>query len=217
MTLDKRETMLVLRVPQELIEAELQLTRRRDALNPGGWSTVASAGKLLRYAGDRGGLDLLHRSAETYVRTMRGRSAHTLLTAANLFRLAGEEDRARELLLEVYRILRDDPEDAEDILVGVFLLLGRDDQAVAMGELAAADGEAHEDLVYPELAALARARASGNVAACEDVVGRLDRALASAAEGPGSTGGVNLHDWLELALVIHSELSGTISPRLHEM
>ncbi|MDP9417815.1 MAG: hypothetical protein M3P48_08305 [Actinomycetota bacterium] len=212
MTLSTLQSVLVLRIPEEQLADELPAARRILNLDPGGWSGLAGVGKVLRYQGDRAGLAMLADAGDAYLRTLRNQHPSKLLTAANLFRLAGEQARAEELLRAMRDGLAADPT-ARD-LVEVHVLLGEDRQALDLDQRTPSAGRRGPGLRGAAIVELASARLARDAERCDGVIDWLDSAIRKERETPSGTGHVNLHDWLEVALVIQSELSGSISPRL---
>lgn len=204
----------------------MKAVKRQLERRPDGWSARAALGKLLRYAGERRGLGELRAAGETWLAVSGGdRSLHTLMVALSLFRLAGEQDRTNELLRTLHsdltEIARERGHAAIDTgaLVEVCFLLGLDEEAVATNAaLLESDRRGMGPRVrYPIVAELAAARAAGDPARCDPVVQWFDDAIRREREAPSGTGGINLHDWLEIALVVQSNLAGEPSPRLREI
>lgn len=206
---------LVLDMPQSRVDAELPAARRKLSVSPNGWSSLARMGRLLRYAGDRAGLDLLREAADAQLSVDRD-SVQSVLNAGVLLRLAGEGQRSDELLHQVHERLPGDPDGAADLLE-VSVLLRRDEDAlhIAEGPLA---GETDERLRHRAVAELARGRLQQETARCAEAVDWFDRAIAAEPRSLASTAvGMTPYDWLEEALVVQSRLSGIVSARLREM
>lgn len=206
---------LVLDVPQSRVDGELPAARRKLSVSPNGWSSLARLGRLLRYAGDRAGLDLLRDAADAQLSVDRD-GVQSVLNAAVLLRLAGEGQRSDELLYQVYERLPGDPDGAADLLE-VCVLLGRDEDSlhVADGPLA---GETDERLRHRAVAELARGRLQRDPGPCANAVDWFDRALATEPRSLASTAvAMTPYEWLEEALVVQSRVSGVVSARLREM
>lgn len=206
---------LVLDVPSSRVDAELPAARRKLSVSPGGWSGLARMGRLLRYAGERSGFDLLRDAAEAQLAAAGG-SVQSVLNAGVLLRLAGEGRRSDELLQQVYERLSRDQDGAADLLE-VCVLLGRDEDAVRVADGLLA-GEDDERLRHGAVAELARGRLQRNAERCAGAVDWFDRAIAAEPRSLASTAvGMSPYDWLEEALVIQSGVSGGASARLREV
>ena len=212
--------MLVLDLPRELLASAFPAVERRLARRPDAWTWVAARGKLRRFLGDPGGLDDLHQAAETYLRLSEGRG-QSLLTAANLLRLAGSAEATG--VLQRLRAQQEAEVAASghesvrggDLIDACFLL--RDDEAVRyhLAGLLRAEPSGLGGTRYPSVGLLA-GRGRGDVQACDEAVAWFDRLVAREPD-PSGTGGMNGHDWLEIALVVRREVTGVRSDRLREL
>ncbi len=145
--------------------------------------------------------------------------------AANLLRLAGDEDKAREWLERAEEVFADEAKSHIPVdwtshahqIEGRFLL-GRDAEARETCEwikqLRRSKGAR---LRAPVVADLADARRTRDAEACQAVIDWFDHAIRRYRAHPTDDSGIGLHDWLELALITHSEITGTRSPRLREI
>ena len=197
--------MLVLSLPRDVVEAALPAVERRLARHPDGWSNLAARGRLRRLLGDRGGLDDLRTAADTHLRVFA--PDPSLLTAANLYRLAGD-DRC-QALLERLRAQPVDADLARGVLTDACFLLG-DDAGVHEALAAMEPGPRHR-----AVAKLAAGRARRDLRLLDEAVSAFDRA--ARAERSPATGAMNAHDWLEIALVTRVQVSGEPSDRLVEL
>jgi hypothetical protein len=140
----------------------------------------------------------------------------SLLTPANLYRLAGDP-RAHDLLVRLRdELVADDPT-SRALLVDACFLLGDDDGAMAAAAALERPGVAQPGARSRDVGLLAAGRARGDVALLDAAVAALDR---TARRHPGElagTGGTTWHDWLELALVTRVQVSGEPSDRLREL
>ncbi len=205
--------MLVLALPRDVVEAALPPVEQRLARRPDGWSNVAARGKLRRLLGDRRGLDDLRAAAGTYLRVQRG--APSLLTPANLYQLAGDDERSRELLERLRADLVEEP--ASGMLVETCFLLGDDEGTQQALADMARDGRGPVGLRHLDVARLAAGRAMGDVALLDEAVGSFDERARRDRAGFSGTGAMNWHDWLEIALVTRVQVTGEPSGRLVEL
>jgi hypothetical protein len=220
------DLMLVLNIPREEIEADHPFAERQLEISPGGWTGLGRLGKQLRFSGDRHGLELLVQAAETYL-SLSGESSPTaLMEPANILRLAGDDARATELFARMYRGIHEygpegDPQD-KIYLVEACFFLGRDEEAIDTS--AALQGKrpraaAGKGLRHPVVADLAAARLAADPAKCQPVIDHFDAGIKRERRttSPFFAGVPTLYDWLEIALILQSELSGQPSPRLREI
>jgi hypothetical protein len=216
---------LVLDVPAAEIDADRPLAERQLQDSPGGWTGLGRVGKQLRFAGDRRGPALLVEAAEARLVRSRDSSPTALMIPANLLRLAGEHERAEELFLRMHDGIRQGggavPQGLEH-LVEVCYFLGRDQEAIDTS--AALQGQrrraaAGTGLRHPAVADLAAARLAADPARCTPVIDVFDAGIERErrTSSPFSAGLPTFYDWLEVALVLQSELSGERSPRLREI
>lgn len=182
---------------------------------------IGARGKLRRFLGDPEGPIDLQRAGDRYLEVFAANP--DLLTAANLYRLAGS-GKAYPVLRRLQSALRDRvAEEGPDsgrtgVLVDVCFLLGEDEAcAQAWAELSAADPRGVRGLRHEAVARLAEARAAQDVEACDEVVAVFDKGVTKEPDSFYGTGGMNYHDWLEIALVTRAEVSGEPSPRLFEL
>lgn len=226
MTGTSLDTMLVLHISPQEIDEELPLVQRELESLPEGWPGVGRMGKLLRLAGDRRGLQMLTQAAETRMKLSGDRSPTALMIPANMLRLAGEQDRSVELFERMYRGIhehgRDKIPQGDAYLVEACFFLGRDQEAIDTS--AALQGKrpraaAGKGLRHPVIADLAAARLAGDPAQCKPVIDDFDAGIKRERKttSPFSAGHPTLYDWLEIALILQSELSGEVSPRLREI
>ncbi len=214
--------MLVLALPQTLIDQARPAVERQFARRPDGWIGLGARGKLRRFEGDRAGLVDLQAAGRRYLEVF-GNSNPDLLVAANLYRLAA--DAQAEPLLHR---LRDDltasvaergPDGVRNgALVYVHFLLGADQQCQqAWQSLAAADPRSSRGTGYGPVARLAEARATKNLVASAEAIDAFEKGAAKERGSATDPSGPNWYDWLEVALVVQYELSGELSPRLREI
>ena len=208
--------MLVLSLPRDLVEAAFPAVERGLERRPEAWTHLAARGKLRRFLGDRGGLDDLRTAAETYLRLMR---APSLQTPANLYRLAGDP-RGVALLEQLRDELRAEPVTSSTgtgMLVDTCFLLG--DDAGAQEALAAMERDRRglAGLRHRDVARLAAGRATGDVALVDEALVFFERMAHRDRKSFAGTGGMNAHDWLEIALVTRVQVSGEPSDRLFEL
>lgn len=213
---------LVLQLPRPLLEKALPAAEREVARRPDGWTGPAARGKLRRYLGDPRGLADLVTAGDRYMEIFEARNPN-LLTAANLHRLGGS-DRAEPLLVRLHADLSASVEERgpdatrNGVLVDACFLLGRDEQCQQVWTaLAAADPRGVKGTRHGAVAVLARARAQQDLAACEEAVAAFDAGVSKEPASFAGTGGMNFYDWLEVALTVHTALSGRPSPRLHPL
>ncbi len=203
--------MLVLALPRDVVEAALLRVERLLERRPEAWSHLAARGKLRRLLGERCGLDDLRAAADAYLRAVSG--PPSLQTPANLYRLAG--DARAQALLERLReeVVADlDSSTGTGTLVDTCFLLGDDEGALQSAPRVAAGpaGQRHRDV-----ALLAAGRARGDVGLLDEAVASLTRVATSRPFAAG--GGMDAHDWLEIALVTRVQVSGEPSARLVEL
>ncbi len=215
--------MLVLAVDEKTLARERENNELAASLSPDSWSVLANRGRLRRLVGDRQGLDDIRRAAEIALGLPRLTSENVRMEIGYLFRLAGDP-RADEVLQGVYDDLtaaaRDRGHSAVDtgILVDLCFLLGRDEEAQQVNAaLERADPRGVRRTRHKAVAQLAAARLSRDGAAAEEAIAWFDRAIAKEATSVAARGAPLLHDWLEMALILQSELAGEVSPRLREV
>lgn len=219
------DVMLVLNVPSEGLAGELSLVQRQLEISPGGWSGTAGRGKVRRLAGDREGLKDLAQAAETYMAVSQDSSPTDLMTPANLLRLAGDDARARAAFERMYTGIhglgkqRTTLDDAH--LVEACFFLGLDEEVVSTSSAlqgtrprSQRPGSGLRHVIVSDLAA---ARRGQDPAGCGPVIDWFDVAIKREKSTPFDTGNVSLHDWLEVALTLQSELSGEPSARLRQI
>lgn len=219
------DIMLVLDVAQQTLDAELPLALRELEVLPDGWTGIARMGKLRRLAGDRRGLQDLARAADTYMGVSKDSSPTDLMTPANLLRLAGEDARARAVFERMYRGVHELGEQRTPYdtayLVEVCFFLGLDEEVIATAS--ALQGKRPRSqrpgsgLRHVVVADLAAARQAQDPDSCGPVIDFFDAAIKREKPTPFDTGLVSLYDWLEVALTVQSELSGSPSPRLRAL
>ncbi|PPK93522.1 hypothetical protein CLV92_110150 [Kineococcus xinjiangensis] len=214
--------MLVLELPRALLDSAAPAVERQLARRPDGWSGLAARGRLRRFRGDADGLADLDAAAGEYLRVSAGRNPD-LLIPVNLHRLAGS-GRGAPLLDRLHAELLAVAERhghcaaRTGVLVDVCFLRGDDAGAeAALRALLAADPWGVQGTRHPWVARLARAMATGDVAACGEAVAWFDALVAREPGSFADAAGPNAYDWLELALVAHAELTGEASPRLFEL
>jgi len=104
------------------------------------------------------------------------------------------------------------------ILVDVCFLMGLDEEAMEVNTaLTAADSRGMRGLRHPVVADLSQARMERDATQAQAVVDYFDAAIARDRESFSDIAPITFHDWLEIALVAHSQLSGEPSPRLREV
>ena len=214
--------MLVLQLPRPLVERGLPAAEREVARRPDGWTGPAARGKLRRFLGEADGLVDLVTAGDRYLHLFDG-GRPNLLTPANLHRLGGSE-RAAPVLTRLHAGLsasvdeRGPDATRNGVLVDACFLLGEDEQCQqAWTALAAADPRGVEGTRHRAVAVLARARAQRDLAACEEAVAAFDAGVAKERASFAGTGGMNAYDWLEVALTVHTDLSGQLHPRLRPL
>ncbi len=217
--------MLVLAVDEKTLTREREANDRLASRRPDSWSVLASRGRLRRLVGDRQGLDDIRRAAEISLGLPRPPSENGRLEIGYLFRLA-DDPRADEVLQGVYddltALARERGHSAVDtgILVDVCFLLGRDREAQEVYDaLERADPKGMKGTRHKAVAQLAAARLTGDVAVAvaDEAIAWFDRIIAKEKPSVADYGAPLLHDWLEMALILHSELTGEVSPRLREV
>ena len=211
--------MLVLQLPRPLVEKALPAAEREVARRPDGWTGYAARGKLRRFLGDAAGLTDLVTAGDRYLELFAGGKPN-LLTAANLYRLAGS-DRAEPLLARLQADLsasvheRGPDATRNGVLVDACFLLGQDEQCQqAWTALAAADPRGVKGTRHGAVAQLAHARAQQDLLSCEQAIAAFDAGVAKERASFAGTGGMNFYDWLEIALTVQAELSGQAPTRL---
>jgi hypothetical protein len=213
---------LVLALPRALIDSAVPAVQRHLARRPDAWHWVAARGKVRRFAGVRLGLADLERAGDTYLQVFDGRNPD-LLTAMNLYRLAGAAATGRlleRLRRETAAYVAEWGHDAVRTgpLIDACFLQGDDERVQSLlAEVRAVDPDGVHGTRYEDVARLARARAARDVAECDTVVDAFDAAVALEADSFSGTGGMNHYDWLEIALVVRSEIAGEVSPRLFQL
>ena len=215
-------TVLVLSLPRPMVEKAFPAVERSLERQPNGWAYIGSRGKLRRFLGDRAGLVDLVAAGDRYLEVFEGKNPD-LMTPANLYRLGGAP-RATVVLRRMHAPLvakvADRGHDSVwtgDLIEACFLL-GLDEQCQqAWKALRRADRGGVRGTRYGDVAALAKARTEGDVAACDSVVASFDKWVAKERNTFDDTGNISLYDWLEIALVVRAEVSGEPSPRLFEL
>ena len=213
---------MVLSLPRPMVEKAFPAIERLLEMSPDGWPSLGGRGKLRRFLEDRAGLVDLVAAGDRYLEVFEGKNPD-LMTPANLYRLGGGP-RATVILRRLHAALlikvADRGHDSvwTGDLVETCFLLGLDGQCQEVWDaLRRADRGRVRGTRYGDVAGLAKARAEGNVAACDVVVASFDKWVAKERNTFGGTGGINLYDWLEIALVVRAEVSGQPSPRLFEL
>jgi len=216
--------MLVLKVPEKVLDAARVYAQRGLARQPRSWADLSGLGKIRRYAGDRGGLAQLREAAESCLELSVGdQNPDAKLPAANLFRLAGDQTRAQEVYTIAYDALAQrfaergpNSVDTPTLMTAAFVL-GFDQEVLeARQALSKPNRRPAPTLWYPYVAELARARQSGDPALCDEPIARFDKDIKRGSP-TDTAGGIDAYDWLELALITQSQLAGTISPRLMDI
>ena len=214
--------MLVLSLPRPMVEKAFPTVDRLLEMSPEGWAHVGSRGKLRRFLGDRAGLVDLIAAGDRYLEVFEGKNPD-LMTPANLYRLGGDPQATVVLRRLHAKFLAAAAERGHDSvrtgqLVETCFLLGLDEQCQEVWEaLRRADRGGVRGTRFSDVVALAKARAEGDVAACDSVVASFDTRVAKERNTFWGTGNMNLYDWLEIALVVRAEVSGEPSPRLFEL
>ncbi len=215
--------MLVLAVEEKTLARERENNELAASLSPDSWSVLANRGRLRRLVGDREALDDIRRAAEIALGLPRPPSEYGRLEIGYLFRLAGDP-RVDQVLQNLYddltALARDRGHSAlkTGLLVEVCFLLGRDQEAqVVYDALERADPKGMKRTRYRAVAQLAAARLNSDVPAAEEAITWFDKTIAREATSVATTGAPLLHDWLEMALILRSGLTGEVSPRLREV
>ncbi len=217
-------SVLVLDVPRRVLDKRLpdMELARQQAWDSG--NTRERWGRYHRLLGDPAYVEELTYQAEQTARVL-GHKGGGWVRAANLLRLAGDEDKAREWLEHAEEVFAAAAKshipvdwDTHGHQIEGRFLLGRDAEAGETCEwikqLRRSKGAR---LRAPIVADLADARRTRDAEACQAVIDWFDHAIRRYRTHPTDDSAIGLHDWLELALITHSEITGTRSPRLREI
>ncbi|MDP9440804.1 MAG: hypothetical protein M3P34_01195 [Actinomycetota bacterium] len=152
-----------------------------------------------------------------------GYDGHGWVKAANLLRLAGDKERSVEWLERALLLFAESSSRRFDWInqgmqiEGLFLL-GRDADAREVCDRIMAETRSRGvKLRLPIVADLADARRMGDAQVCAAVIDWFDRKIKGERVSPVGITGFGLHDWLELALITYSQITGQTSPRLKEI